>query len=404
MDGSFQASPAPITTLTNAEKILSIVFARLQTGSLEVTFPSGAKRTFTGTEQPDAGRCSMHIVKWSAISRIIKRGAIGLAEAFIEGEWITPDLTKLLNLLAVNMSALEQRSTAARLWQLFDKVGHFRNRNTRLGSRRNISFHYDLGNDFYQLWLDPSMTYSAALFTDKDLALEQAQRQKYTALADELGLKKGDHVLEIGCGWGGFAEYAAGELGCRVTGVTLSQEQLKYAEARILRAGLASLVDLQLCDYRDIEGQFDHIVSIEMLEAVGESYWVTYFAKVKSALKPGGKAGIQVITIDDQRFETYRHRVDFIQRYIFPGGMLPSDSVLREKYTEAGLRLYHRRNFGLDYAKTLNHWHVNFEAATQKVLELGFDQRFLRLWKYYLSYCEAGFRQRTIDVTHYVLG
>lgn len=409
MDGMYHSAgidEVPGQKLTTLEKLFAHVLSHIEVGQLLVRFPSGAERSFVGAPMGLSGHIvgEMHIEKWSALSRALKGGTIGLAEGFMAGEWTSPDLTNLLRVLAANMDRLEARLKRAPLRKLRERLGHWFNRNSKSGSRRNISYHYDLGNDFYALWLDRTMTYSAGLYDFGAAALEEAQTAKYAALADAVGIRPGNHVLEIGCGWGGFAEYAIRELGCRVTGVTLSKEQLAFANARLELEGLADRADLRLCDYRDLEGQFDHIVSIEMLEAVGEDYWPTYFDKVRTLLRPGGRAGIQVITIDDNRFERYRQGVDFIQKYIFPGGMLPSDKVLKKLFRDHGFAVRAQRDFGIGYAQTLKHWHQTFAAQKAKVQALGYDEKFDRMWRFYLSYCEAGFRQKTIDVSQYVIG
>ncbi|MBO6504009.1 MAG: class I SAM-dependent methyltransferase [Kordiimonadaceae bacterium] len=408
MDGSYQSYDARQTNTKAAplEKMFSAIMDNLSEGQLIVKFPSGAVRTFTGSQPGLAAGLigEMHIHRWSAISRALKGGTMGLAESYMDAAWSSPDLTNLLRVLAANMDRLEARLKRSFLPRVWERIGHWINRNNKAGSRRNISFHYDLGNDFYSLWLDPSMTYSAALFDGTLRTLEDAQKAKYKAIAEAVGIQSGDHVLEIGCGWGGFAEYAAGELGCKITGVTLSKEQLTFAKARLAKAGLNDKTDLRLCDYRDLDGEFNHIVSIEMLEAVGEQFWPTYFEKLKSLLKPGGKAGIQVITIDNARFDGYRRGVDYIQKYIFPGGMLPSDSVLKKLFDDNGLSLKNQLDFGVDYGETLKRWHESYAAHWPTIQGMGYDEKFDRMWRFYLSYCEAGFRQKTIDVSQYVVG
>jgi cyclopropane-fatty-acyl-phospholipid synthase len=278
---------------------------------------------------------------------------------------------------------------------------HWMNRNTKAGSRRNIHAHYDLGNSFYGAWLDGSMTYSSALF-DESRDLVAGQQRKYAALAERTAIGPHHHVLEIGCGWGGFAEYAASEIGCKVTGLTISQEQYDFACKRIFEAGLNDKVDLKLQDYRDEKGAYDRIASIEMFEAVGEEYWPAYFQQVRERLKPGGFAGIQVITIEESLFGRYRRELDFIRRYVFPGGMLPTGAIMRDLGAKVGLSLHNERIFGRDYALTLVHWRERFRAAWPNLTPLGFDERFRRLWEYYLAYCEAGFRAGTIDVRQMV--
>ena len=408
MDGSFQSYDAsPVSGKTSPlEAMFSAVMGNLSEGQLIVKFPSGNLRTFKGSQSGlvDGLVGEMHIHSWKAISRSLKGGTMGLAESFMDNEWSSPDLTNLLRVLAANMDRLEARLKQALLPRVWARIGHWFNRNNKAGSRRNISFHYDLGNDFYRLWLDPSMTYSSALFDGRSRSLEEGQQAKYSALARAVGIKAGDHVLEIGCGWGGFAEYAISELGCKITGVTLSKEQLAYAKQRLRNLGLGENADLRLCDYRDMQGQFDHIVSIEMLEAVGEEYWEIYFSKVRKLLKPGGKAGIQVITIDDDRFEGYSRSVDFIQKYIFPGGMLPSDHVLKKLFDSNELPLNSQLDFGVDYGETLKLWHERYAAHWATIKTMGYDDKFDRMWRFYLSYCEAGFRHKTIDVSQYVIG
>ena len=274
--------------------------------------------------------------------------------------------------------------------------------NSRRQAKKNISYHYDLGNDFYGLWLDDTMTYSSALFQTGQESLETAQTAKYASMVDEMGAVAGDHVLEIGCGWGGFAEYAAKERGLKVTGLTISREQHDFATARMERLGLSDRVEIKMQDYGDETGQYDGIASIEMFEAVGEKYWPTYFEKVSDCLKPGGKAGLQIITIQDQMFEDYRSGTDFIQRYIFPGGMLPPPGKLAEIGKSLGLDLKDQKIFGQDYARTLLEWRQRFRTAWPQIRPMGFDERFKRLWEFYLHYCEAGFRAGNIDVRQLV--
>jgi len=283
-----------------------------------------------------------------------------------------------------------------------DRLQHRWRRNHRRGSRRNIAFHYDLGNDFYRLWLDPGMTYSAALFAEPGEPLEAAQGRKYQRVLDRLGARPRAHILEIGCGWGGFAEHAARQ-GFRVTGITLSREQLAFARKRIAAAGLEDRVELRLQDYRDVNERFDHVVSIEMFEAVGEQYWQTYFETVQRALKPGGRASLQVITIDAARYEAYQREADFIQKYVFPGGMLPSVPAFDAAAQAAGLVAHEREFYGRDYADTLRRWDASVCANRHGIAALGFDERFLRLWRYYLAYCEAGFRTGRIDLMQVAL-
>ncbi len=392
--GQPQAEPA-------AARWLFRLLAQLQCGSIDVTCPDGRKLSFTGART--GPHADLTLKDWQVCSDLLSRGDIGLAEAFIEDRADSADLMQLLLLGALNEQAVEQ-AIHGRWWAtLAYRLRHLLRPNSRRGSRRNIEAHYDLGNDFYSLWLDPSMTYSSALFEgDGGRSLADAQQAKYARILRVLDARPGAHILEIGCGWGGFAEFAA-RAGCRVTGITISRAQLEYAQRRITAAGLQDSVDLQLIDYRDLTGQFDHVVSIEMFEAVGERYWPGYFAAVRERLRPGGRAVVQSITIAEDKFERYRSGTDFIQQYIFPGGMLPSPSRFKAEAASQGLAIGEMYGFGLDYAETLRRWHVQFNAAALLVQYQGFDQRFMRTWQFYLAYCEAGFRARATDVVQALL-
>lgn len=332
------------------------------------------------------------------LRRLAADGAIGFGESYMDGDWDSSDLAQLIEVLA--RRPVMRGFAARRLWHRLD---HLKRANTRDGSRRNIAAHYDLGNDFFRLWLDPSMTYSSALFADPGETLEAAQERKYRNLAAMLGLRSGMRVLEIGCGWGGFAEIAARDHGCQVLCLTLSQEQHDYARARIAAAGLSDRVEIRLQDYRDVTGRFDRIASIEMVEAVGEDNWPTYFGVLRDRLAPGGSAGVQVITIADDRYARYRRRPDFIQRHIFPGGMLPSPGAFAAAAGAAGLAIDAEQRFGASYARTLGDWHRAFDQAWPQIAAQGFDERFRRMWKFYLGYCEGGFRAGAVDVAQYVL-
>jgi cyclopropane-fatty-acyl-phospholipid synthase len=340
------------------------------------------------------------------LRRLFWRGDLGFAEAFIAGEWTSTDPATLLELLAVNLDAYEPSDRRGRLTQMAVGLRHWLNRNNRRGSRRNISAHYDLGNDFYAQWLDPTMSYSAAVFdraSAPDETLADAQQRKYARMFEMIDPAPGDTVLEIGCGWGGFAEYAA-RRGVRVIGLTLSREQLRYARARLQRAGLADRVDLRLCDYRDFTGRVDHIASIEMFEAVGREYWAGYFDTLSRCLRPGGRAALQVITIDESYFAAYAANPGgFIQTYIFPGGMLPTRTHLQELTAQAGLLGGDVHSYRTDYADTLALWYRAFNAKADWLLARGYDEGFQRMWRYYLAFCEAGFRARLIDVVQCVL-
>ncbi|HYN39432.1 MAG TPA: cyclopropane-fatty-acyl-phospholipid synthase family protein, partial [Rhodospirillales bacterium] len=312
--------------------------------------------------------------------------------------WDSPDLTTLMELAALNEASIGDLAVGSSLVLLIHRLRHRLRENTQRGSRRNISSHYDLGNDFYAHWLDDGMTYSSALFATPEQPLRHAQDAKYGRLADLLDLRADQHLLEIGCGWGGFAERVAAAPGCRVTGVTLSAQQAAFARERVRAAGLEQRVTIQLQDYREVPGRFDRIASIEMFEAVGEAYWPTFFAVLRDRLVSGGIAAMQVITIEEARFGAYRRGADFIQHYIFPGGMLPTVSALSREIGRAGLRLTDRMTFGNSYALTLARWQSRFQKGWPQIRALGFDERFKRTWEYYLAYCEAGFRAGSIDV------
>lgn len=332
--------------------------------------------------------------------RLIATGDIGLGESWMDGQWQCDDLPALLTLLARNRDRLGRAIHGSALTLLAHRLLHLARINTRRGSRRNIAAHYDLGNEFYQLWLDPTMTYSAACFEHPDEPLAQAQAHKYRNILDTLGAQPGQHILEIGCGWGGFAEVAARDYGCQVRALTLSPSQRAYAIERAARGGWSKQVSFDLCDYRDVHARHDHIVSIEMIEAVGERYWPTYYRQLARNLAPGGKVVLQAITIDETLFRKYRRGTDFIQRYIFPGGMLPTPARIRSGASRAGLEVVQQRPFGNDYARTLQHWSSAFNARIAAVQAQGFDNRFVRMWQFYLAYCEAGFIAGDIDVSH----
>lgn len=380
-------------TLARDTVLVFSLLEHLQGGMLEVRLPGGDRRVFGSGEH---GVC-LNVHDESMFSRVIARGDIGLAEAYLDGAWDASDVTGLLTLLARNRALL--RSAVYGSWHklLAARVRHWLNRNSRDGSQRNIMAHYDLGNDFYKLWLDQSMSYSSALYgAANGISLEAAQRAKYRRILQRLEAQPGQSVLEIGCGWGGFAELAV-QSGLRTTGLTLSPAQLEWARRR------APGADLRLQDYRDTSESFDHVVSIEMFEAVGERWWPTYFRTVAKALKPGGRALIQSITIRDDIFPSYRRNTDFIQQYIFPGGMLPSRSAFRAAAATQGLAVCDEHAFGIDYAKTLAEWRRSFEANWEQISALGFDERFRRLWRMYLCYCEAGFLAGTVDVVQFEL-
>ena len=370
-------------------------------GALTFVMPSGRELRIEGDEPGPDARIVIHDYRF--IRRALSAGDVGFGEAYMAGEFDTPNLPDLLYVFAANWDRVEHVTMGNPLAWTMNRVRHALRGNSRRGSKKNIHAHYDLGNAFYERWLDPTMTYSSALYRTPGQPLDQAQTGKYRALAQSIGLQTGQSVLEIGCGWGGFAEFAAREVGAKVTGITISQEQYDYAKARIFREGLTEKADIRLIDYRDVGGRFDRVASIEMFEAVGERYWPTYFSQIHDRLADGGRAGLQIITIKDQYFEEYRSRSDFIQKYVFPGGMLASEERLKLVTDKAGLTWTRLERFGQDYAATLAEWHRRFDAAWADIRPLGFDERFRKLWKFYLSYCEAGFRTERTNVVQLAL-
>jgi cyclopropane-fatty-acyl-phospholipid synthase len=374
--------------------------ARLRRGTLDITLLDGRVVRMGGLEPGPAAEMTLH--SYSFAPRLLNGGDIGIAEAYLNGEWDTPDLTQFLYVFCVNHDLIQTMLGDKPLVRFLQIIRHWFNRNTRRQARRNIYAHYDIGNAFYSAWLDPSMTYSSALFEDGMADLTAAQHNKYRRLAEAIDLQPGQRLLEIGCGWGGFAEYAARTFGAKVVGLTISKEQRDFAQKRIHEAGLGDQVEIRLQDYRDERERYDRIASIEMIEAVGEEFWPQYFSQLRDRLTPGGLAGIQAITIQDSSFTSYRREVDFIQRYVFPGGMLPSPQILKALGERFGVPVIREHIFGQDYAKTLATWRNNFRSAWPNLIPLGFDERFRRLWEYYLAYCEAGFLSGNIDVRQVV--
>ncbi|HLG84981.1 MAG TPA: cyclopropane-fatty-acyl-phospholipid synthase family protein [Bradyrhizobium sp.] len=374
--------------------------ARIRRGTLDITLPDGRTMRMGGVEPGPAA--AMTVYNYGFASRLVNGGDIGIAEAYLNRDWDTPDLTQFLYLFCVNHDLIQAMLADKPLMRFVQVVRHWFNRNTKRQAKRNIYAHYDIGNAFYSAWLDSSMTYSSALYEDDAADLTSAQKNKYRRLAEAIDLRPGQKLLEIGCGWGGFAEYVAKTFGAKVVGLTISREQRDFAQRRIHEAGLADSVEIKLQDYRDERDQYDRIASIEMIEAVGEQFWPKYFSQISDRLKAGGLAGIQAITIQDSMFQSYRREVDFIQRYVFPGGMLPSPQVLKMLGERFGIPVIRERIFGQDYAKTLAVWRNNFRAAWPNLRPLGFDDRFRRLWEYYLAYCEAGFLSGNIDVRQVV--
>ena len=369
-------------------------------GSVLVELPNGHKALF-GT--PGIGAdAHLHINSYRVIGKALRRGTLGFAEAYIDGDIDSADLTALFRFFVHNMEGFEEAGRGLFKRRIPDKLAHRLRRNTKRGSQRNISEHYDLGNDFYRLWLDADMNYSSGIYPERgNASLAAAQEAKLDRVLDLLELSGGEEILEIGCGWGAFARRAASGHGAHVTGLTLSREQLQHAEATAQAAGLGEACAFRLEDYRDTGGTYDRIASIEMIEAVGEENWPRYFRTLHDRLKPGGSAVVQAITIDEARYERYRRKPDFIQRYIFPGGMLPTATIIAGQAARAGLTLDRIERFGASYAKTLREWRDRFEKAWPEIARLGFDEAFRRKWHYYLCYCEAGFLEGTIDVGLY---
>ena len=378
------------------------LLARLQHGALTVQLPDGSVQHFG----PGGGTVAAITLKnWNVFAAALKSGDIGFAESYIAGDWTTPHLAELLKLLIANRQAIEGMVYGTWAGRLLYRLKHLLHRNTRANSQKNIHAHYDLGNAVYALWLDETMNYSSAWFEGRlDGDLSAAQHAKVRRALTLAGVAPGSRVLEIGCGWGALAEMATTEFGATLTGVTLSTEQLDFARQRMARLGVGSQADLRLQDYRDIQdGPYDAICSIEMIEAVGQEYWPTYFQSVQRLLKPGGRACIQSIVIDDALFDRYTRSTDFIQQYIFPGGCLPCPREFRRQAQAAGLRVVDELAFGLDYAETLRRWHERFVAQRTHILQQGFDQRFLHIWEFYLAYCEAAFTMGNINLVQYTL-
>ena len=377
------------------------VTRQVRRGRLDIVLPDGRRFRAEGTETGHVAELVVHHP--DLFARTVREGDLGFCEAYVDGWWSTPDLMAFLDFIHDDADPIYDGFPGQTLVRAYEKLRFWLQSNTKRQALRNISYHYDLGNEFYGIWLDETMTYSSALFDKGQQSLEAAQRRKYEALVDQMGAKPGDHVLEIGCGWGGFAEYAAGERGLRVTGLTLSREQLAFAQERMRRLGLEDRVTLKLQDYRDETGVYDGVASIEMFEAVGEKYWPVYFDTLRRCLKPGRSATLQIITIADHRWEIYRASVDFIQKYIFPGGMLPSPSILRQEARRAGLSVQGSMEFGESYSRTLRLWHETFNARWDEVVRHGFDDRFRRMWNFYLASCAAAFHGGNCDVTQITL-
>ena len=395
------AFPLPSTAPAAARAVIALL-RRLTVGTLDMQFPDGAQARFGSGGEP---RAAMRLRDWNVCSAVLSSGDIGLAESWIEGHWSSPDLVALLKLFIANRAAVEAMIYGTWWGSLANRIRHLLNRNSRRGSKKNIHAHYDIGNAFYQQWLDETMNYSSALFAgDTSQPMAQAQAAKVRRALRECAVQPGQRLLEIGCGWGALAETAAAEFGAQVTGVTLSTEQLAWAQQRLQRAGVAGRAELRLQDYRDVGDEpFDAIASIEMFEAVGREYWCGFFATLRKKLKPGARACIQTITIRDDLFDRYVHGTDFIQQYIFPGGLLPSSAEFKTVARKAGLEVVNELAFGADYAETVRRWRLSFLGRDAELRRLGLDTRFMRIWEFYLAYCEAAFASGNTSVVQFTL-
>ena len=379
------------------KRYINKIGSKIKFGKLIVVMPNGNEFIFKGKKGIEG---KLILKSYKPIIRTILGGHLGFSESYLNHEWESPNLEKLLELMLRNLP--NEFQPKSKVYKFYNRFIHFLRDNTKIRAKKNIEYHYDIGNSFYEIWLDKSMTYSSALFKNDRENLYEAQRNKYQTLVEQLDIKPHHSVLEIGCGWGGMAEYIGKELGCNYTGITISPSQKNFTEDRIKRNSLKNS-EVHLCDYRDLKGSFDRIISIEMIEAVGENYWDTYFSKINEVLKKGGLAGIQMILIDNKQFDSYRKSVDFIQKYIFPGGMLPSHEKIRESFDKNGLTEISNNSFGKSYAKTLNIWKTNFNNSIDKLLSIGIDGNLHRLFNYYFSYCEAGFSNGQIDVAQKII-
>jgi cyclopropane-fatty-acyl-phospholipid synthase len=393
-----------ILTSTEGQQTLPRYFSRvfamaqeMENGQVDFVLPDG--RRFRAKGANPVPVVEIHIHNPDLFARLIREGDLGFCDAYLDEWWSTPDLQAFMDVAHANEDIYDSFPGMG-LVRKYEALRFWLQSNSKKQARKNISYHYDLGNDFYKLWLDDTMTYSSALFEDgAQQSLEAAQTAKYASMVDQMGVQPGDHVLEIGCGWGGFAEYAAKERGLKVTCLTISKEQFKYAQERIDKAGLSDLVEFKLQDYRDERGIYDGIASIEMFEAVGEKYWPSYFNTLRDRLKPGKFATLQIITVQDRRWKIYKRGVDFIQKYIFPGGMLPSPTVLRQQVEKAGLGVVKSIEFGKSYDLTLRRWHLTFNEKWEDIAAMGFDERFKRMWNFYLTSCASTFDSGNCDVT-----
>ena len=383
------------------EVVAQKFFSKLKYGELSVKFPSGTVKKFKGINNDK--KANLIINNYKFISKILKRKSVGFAESYIDGDFSTSDLTNLLLLAFRNENYLLENLKSNIFFNIYSKFKHFLNENSKYQSKKNIEYHYDLGNKFYTKWLDRSMTYSSAYFEKENQNLFDAQLNKYHKIAEALNLNENSKVLEIGCGWGGFSTYAAKNFKSKIDAITISKAQFEYASNKIQREGLGEKISIKFKDYRDIDNQYSNIASIEMFEAVGKKYWEKYFDIVRNSLVNSGKAALQIITIDEKRSFNYQNQPDFIQQYIFPGGMLPTKIELSEINQKVGLNFKEIKSFGLSYAKTLNLWNNQFQSSWHDLVKLGFNDRFKRMWEFYLAYCETGFISKTTDVSHFLI-
>ena len=383
------------------EKLLVNFLSKIKYGMLTVQFPTGEERVFVGKEEDISA--NIKINNYNFLNLIFKKGSVGFAEAYMNGYFSSSNLTNLLLLSHRNESYFLKSINANLVIATFAKIKHFLNNNSKSQSKKNIKYHYDLGNNFYEKWLDKTMTYSSALFDNINTDLSDAQFNKYRKIAETLSLDSNSKTLEIGCGWGGFSTFVAKNYNCSVDAITISREQYEYASQKIQNEGLSEKVSVIFRDYRDIKKKYSNIVSIEMFEAVGKKYWHNYFDIIRNSLNDGGMAALQVITIDEKKAKDYQNRPDFIQQYIFPGGMLPTKKELSEINQKVGLDFSEIKSFGLSYAKTLSMWNNQFQNSWQDLVPLGFNQRFKRMWEFYLAYCETGFISKSTDVSHFLI-
>lgn len=385
------------TDLPRYFKAVFDIMLTMTKGRIDVILPDG--RHFRAEGAAPGYVAEIHVHNSDVFARMIREGDLGFCESYMDGWWSTPDLMAFMDLIHDDADSMYNGFPGQFLVRFYERMRFWMRGNSKKQARKNISYHYDLGNEFYGLWLDDTMTYSSAKFETGQESTEAAQREKYKSMVDQMGARPGDHVLEIGCGWGGFAEYAAKERGLKVTGLTISQEQHDYAIERMRKAGLSDLVTIKMQDYRDETGVYDGIASIEMFEAVGEKYWPVFFETLRARLKPGKNATLQIITVAHSRWQSYRRGVDFIQKYIFPGGMLPSPVILRQQVENAGLNVVGSIEFGESYSQTLRRWHETFNARWVQIAALGFDERFRRMWNFYLTSCAGTFHSGYCDVT-----